>query len=73
MSHKDLEGYQVKVRKALEGSYRGRKVCTTHAPTSGPVLLHMFNLLEKFHDFAKEGRTALNAHRTVEIIKCRFL
>jgi len=32
----DLENYTVKVDRALEGSYRGRKVYTSHAPTSGP-------------------------------------
>ena len=32
----DLENYAVKVERALEGSYRGRKVYTSHAPTSGP-------------------------------------
>lgn len=36
MTHEDLANYTVHVERALEGSYRGRKVYTTHAPTSGP-------------------------------------
>ena len=53
----------MKVSRALEGSYRGRKVYTTDAPTSGPALLHMLNLVERF-DFIGEGRTALNVERS---------
>lgn len=35
LSHADLENYTVHVERALEGTYRGKKVYTTHAPTSG--------------------------------------
>ena len=70
MTHEDLASYAVEVRPALQGTYMGRKIYTTHAPTSGPVLLHMFNLLERF-DLMGEGRTGLNVHRVVEAIKCK--
>ena len=70
MTHADLQGYHIKVEPALVGSYRGRKVYVPHAPTSGPVLLHMLNLLERY-DLEGEGRTGLNTHRLVEVIKCR--
>ena len=70
MTNADLEGYRAKVDPALAGTYRGRKVYTPHAPTSGPVLLHMLNLLERY-DLAGEGRTGLNTHRLVEGIKCK--
>lgn len=69
LSLADLADYKVVVKKALEGTYRGRKIYTTHAPTSGPVLLHMLNLLEHY-DFEGEGRTGLNVHRAVEALKC---
>lgn len=36
LSHTDLEGYSVKVDRALQGTYRDKKVYTSHAPTSGP-------------------------------------
>ncbi|RDB16957.1 Gamma-glutamyltranspeptidase 1 [Hypsizygus marmoreus] len=69
LSHADLEGYSVKVARALEGTYRGRKVYTSHAPTSGPVLVHMLNLLEKY-DIAE--RNSLTIHRVIEILKFGF-
>ena len=69
MTLEDLANYTVKVEKALEGSFRGRKVYTSHAPTSGPVLLHMLNLMEHY-DLPSESRTGLNVHRFVEAMKC---
>lgn len=71
MTHADLEGYAVKVERALRGTYRDKKVYTSRAPTSGPALLHMLNLIERF-DLAKEGRSGLNAHRIVEAQKFGF-
>jgi gamma-glutamyltranspeptidase/glutathione hydrolase/leukotriene-C4 hydrolase len=70
MTHEDLINYKVNVSRALEGTYRGLKVYTSHAPTSGPVLLHMFNLLENY-DLHAEGRTEVNVHRLVEAMKCK--
>ncbi|KIY61396.1 gamma-glutamyltranspeptidase [Cylindrobasidium torrendii FP15055 ss-10] len=69
LTHADLESYSVKVTDALEGSYHGQKIYTTHAPTSGPALLHMLNLVEKY-DFSE--MSALNIHRMVEAIKFGF-
>jgi gamma-glutamyltranspeptidase/glutathione hydrolase/leukotriene-C4 hydrolase len=70
MTHEDLINYKVNVTRALEGTYRGLKVYTSHAPTSGPVLLHMLNLLENY-DLPAEGRTEVNVHRLVEAMKCK--
>ncbi|KAH8083772.1 gamma-glutamyltranspeptidase [Cristinia sonorae] len=72
LSHDDLKSYTVIVKPALRGTYRGRKIYTTHAPTSGPVLLHMLNLAEHLDDFVEKGRTNLNVHRIVEIMKFGF-
>ena len=69
MTHEDLVNYRVNVSRALEGTYRGLKVYTSHAPTSGPVLLHLLNLLENY-DLPAEGRTEVNVHRLVEAMKC---
>ena len=69
MNYEDLANYEVKVSRALEGTYRGQKIYTTHAPTSGPVLLHMLNLMEKY-DLPAEGRTDVNVHRLIEAMKC---
>ncbi|KAF7321382.1 Sec7-like domain belongs to guanine nucleotide exchange factors [Mycena kentingensis (nom. inval.)] len=69
LSHSDLENYSIKVQRALEGTYRGRKLYTSHAPTSGPVLLHMLNLMETY---PQAPRTPLSMHRVVEAIKFGF-
>ncbi|KAK7057202.1 gamma-glutamyltranspeptidase [Favolaschia claudopus] len=69
LSHADFENYTVKVERALEGTYRGRRVFTSHAPTSGPALLHMLNLMEKF---PTEQRSPVNVHRAIEVLKYGF-
>ncbi|KAG6912764.1 hypothetical protein DXG01_012303, partial [Tephrocybe rancida] len=69
LSQADLQNYSVEVLPALEGTYRGKKIYTTHAPASGPVLIHMLNLLE--HYDIKE-RSILNIHRLVEILRFGF-
>ena len=64
----DFIGYTPLVKPALKGTYKNRTVYTTHAPTSGPVLLHMLNLLERFDmSGADEG---VKLHRFVETMKC---
>ena len=73
MTREDMEGYEVKVSRALQGTYRGKKIYTPHAPTSGPVLIHMLNLMEHYEDFVEEGRTVLNAHRFLEAMKCTLI
>ncbi|TFK44674.1 gamma-glutamyltranspeptidase [Crucibulum laeve] len=69
LTHEDLKNYTVRVDRALQGSYRGRKVYTSHAPTSGPVLLHMLNIMENYN---LEERNTLNVHRLVEAMKFGF-
>ncbi|TFK25723.1 gamma-glutamyltranspeptidase [Coprinopsis marcescibilis] len=69
MSTSDLEGYKPIVRPALRGTFHGRKVYTPHAPTSGPVLLHMLNLIEHYDMTERNG---LNTHRLVETLKFGF-
>ena len=71
ITHEDLESYSAVIRPALQGTYLSRKVYTTHAPTSGPVLLHMLNIME--HYDLSEGMTDLHVHRLIEAIKCNAL
>lgn len=78
MTHKDLASYTPVLRPALEGTYHGgipsspRRVFTTHAPTSGPIVLFILNLLEHY-SFIGEGFTPLNVHRIVEALKCKCM
>ncbi|KAJ3763591.1 nucleophile aminohydrolase [Lentinula raphanica] len=69
VSHADLENYQVKVYSALEGEYSGKKIYVPGAPSSGPVLLHMLNILEEYDLNQTSG---LNVHRLVESMKFGF-
>ncbi|KIJ18880.1 hypothetical protein PAXINDRAFT_128053 [Paxillus involutus ATCC 200175] len=71
LTHADLEGYTVNVERAVQGTYHDKKVYTSHAPTSGPVLLHMLNLMERY-DLVGESQTPLNMHRIVEAQKFGF-
>ncbi|PWN50654.1 hypothetical protein IE53DRAFT_387014 [Violaceomyces palustris] len=68
----DMSGYRALVKPAIQGSWRGRRVFTTQAPTSGPVLLSLLNLLSGFPDFPSQGPTGLSAHRFVEALKFGF-
>ncbi|TBU55830.1 gamma-glutamyltranspeptidase [Dichomitus squalens] len=72
LAREDLEGYKVRVSRALQGTYRGRRIYTPHAPTSGPVLQHMLNLMEHYDELVEDGRTTLNVHRLVEAMKFGF-
>ncbi|CAE6452411.1 unnamed protein product [Rhizoctonia solani] len=76
MTLQDLESYKIIQRPALKSTYQGRHVYTTHAPSSGPVLIHVLNALERFgsgpnvHDqvaMKKEG--GLWWHRVTEALK----
>ncbi|THV05072.1 gamma-glutamyltranspeptidase [Dendrothele bispora CBS 962.96] len=69
LTHEDMENYQVKVYRSLKGTYHDKIIYTPDAPTSGPVLLHMLNLIEKY-DFSEHN--GLNTHRLVEAMKFGF-
>ncbi|SNX83561.1 related to gamma-glutamyltransferase [Melanopsichium pennsylvanicum] len=69
----DMAGYKVVVRKALQGSWLGKKIFTTHAPTSGPILLSILNQLSLIPDFLTNPEpSSLNLHRFVETLKFGF-
>lgn len=72
ITHEDLANYSVIIEPALESTYLSRKIYTTHAPTSGPVLTHMLNIMEHY-DLSEEGMNGLNVHRLVEAMKCNYL
>ncbi|KAG6886421.1 hypothetical protein C0992_004024 [Termitomyces sp. T32_za158] len=87
LSHADLENFSVKVRPALESTYRNRKVYTTHPPTSGPgePSFHLLNqrsysflnqvlihILNLLEHFDVKERNVLSIHRLIEIIKFGF-
>lgn len=88
LSKEDLANYTVKVERALEGTYRGKKIYTTHAPTSGAGkciissreryhngdlrYLVLIHMLNLMESFGLEERNGLNVHRLVEAMKFGF-
>lgn len=64
----DFKSYKPIIRPTMSTYYNGRKVTTCSEPTSGPVLLSVLNLIERFQ-FKVEGLTGLNLHRLVEAFK----
>ncbi|KAG7091044.1 hypothetical protein E1B28_010104 [Marasmius oreades] len=69
ITHEDLENYTVDVYRSLEGTYLDKKIYVPRAPTSGPVLLHMLNIIEHY-DFSEHN--GMNTHRVVEALKYGF-
>jgi len=66
----DLQSYRVRVSDAIEGQWKGRRVFTTPAPTSGPVLLSVLNILSGFKHWNRDGpKSGLSAHRFIEALK----
>ncbi|KAH8823211.1 nucleophile aminohydrolase [Flagelloscypha sp. PMI_526] len=65
----DLSEYKVTASPALIGTYRGRKIYTTDAPSCGAPLLHMLNIAEQYQF---EDRDGLAVHRLVEALKYGF-
>ncbi|EPB84895.1 gamma-glutamyltransferase [Mucor circinelloides 1006PhL] len=65
----DLKNYRALSRPVISTSYHNHKIFTTSAPTSGPVLLNILNLIEPYNFAQDGGRTTLNMHRLVEAFK----
>ncbi|KIJ49346.1 hypothetical protein M422DRAFT_161129 [Sphaerobolus stellatus SS14] len=69
LTAEDFANYKPIIQPALKGTFKNKTVYTSHAPTSGPALLHMLNLYEKFE---AKGDKGLNLHRFVETMKYGF-
>lgn len=66
----DMRKYRTKVYDAIQGDWLGRRVFTSPAPTSGPVLLSVLNVLAGYKDWIKDGpEDGLSAHRFIESLK----
>ncbi|KAK0548445.1 hypothetical protein OC846_003747 [Tilletia horrida] len=88
MTLTDLAVYRVKTYPALEGTWAGKKVYTTGAPSSGPVLLSLLSMLDGFDQFVPANDTSLlstfggaatsglnsglGVHRYIEALKFGF-
>src|SRR5947199_1469819 len=65
----DLAHYEVKEREPVRGTYRGFEVISAPPPSSGGIaLIEILNILDAY-DLAKEGRSALAIHLTLEAFR----
>ncbi|CAD6901058.1 unnamed protein product [Tilletia controversa] len=88
MTLTDLAIYKANTYPAIQGTWAGKKIYTTGAPTSGPALLSLLGMLEGFEQFVPANKsdrlstfggaataglnTVLAAHRFVEALKFAF-
>ncbi|KAA1136973.1 hypothetical protein PGTUg99_007893 [Puccinia graminis f. sp. tritici] len=67
----DFQTYQPIIEQAINTTYHNYNIWTTGPPSSGAILLHAMNILERYslHD---HPRTPLAEHRFVESLKYAF-
>lgn len=66
----DMATYKAVVREAAAGVWQDRRVFTTPAPTSGPVLLSMLQVLSLYKNWIRDGiQSGVNMHRLIESMK----
>ncbi|KAF3483780.1 Gamma-glutamyltransferase [Arthroderma uncinatum] len=69
MTLADLKNYTVARRPTAEIEYRGMKVTSTTAPSSGVVLLSILKLVNGYKNFFSRGSLPLSTHRLDEAIR----
>ncbi|EEP79689.1 gamma-glutamyltransferase [Uncinocarpus reesii 1704] len=72
MTLDDLKNYTVAVRDTAQIDYRGFKVTSTSAPSSGSILLSALNIVEGYDDFFAQGNVNLSTHRLDEAIRFAY-
>lgn len=70
MTMDDMKGYKPLVKKPVVGYYQGRKVYTSPAPTSGPALISILNILERYNMGKSKQDINVETQRFVEAMKC---
>ncbi|KAF9373642.1 hypothetical protein CPB97_000409 [Podila verticillata] len=69
LTMKDMKSYEPLIKKPMVGYYQGRKVYTTPAPTSGPILISILNILERYNLGHFKDDANVDVHRLVEAMK----
>ncbi|KAA1108191.1 hypothetical protein PGT21_003490 [Puccinia graminis f. sp. tritici] len=68
VSLKDFQAYEPVVEQAINTTYHGYNIWTTGPPSSGGILLHVLNILERY-SLHRHTRSPLAEHRFVESLK----
>jgi len=69
MTLEDLKNYTVAIRESGTITYRGRKVTSCTAPSSGEVVLTILKILEGYDDVGDPAALNLTTHRLDETIR----
>lgn len=69
MTLEDLKNYTVAIRNVSQIDYRGYKITSTTAPSSGIVALSVLKIVEGYDDFFAPGNVNLSTHRLDEAIR----
>ena len=69
MTLEDLRNYTVAIRETANITYRGYKLFSCSAPSSGEVALSVLKTLELYPDFYQAGMLNLSTHRLDEAIR----
>ncbi|KAF9929198.1 hypothetical protein BGZ67_006452 [Mortierella alpina] len=65
----DMRKYTALIKEPVVGYYQGRKVYTAPAPASGPVLISILNILERYNVGKSASSADLDTHHLVEAMK----
>ncbi|KAH0493385.1 hypothetical protein TgHK011_000057 [Trichoderma gracile] len=72
MTLEDLKNYTVAIREPLHINYRGYKVTSTSAPSSGAVALSVLNTVGGYEGFSDPSQVNLTTHLLDEAIKFAY-
>ncbi|KAH8807633.1 gamma-glutamyltranspeptidase-domain-containing protein [Xylogone sp. PMI_703] len=72
MTLEDLRNYSVAVREPVHIMYRGHKLTSTNAPSSGVVALSALNTVNGYDDFGDPDAVNLTTHRLDEAIRFAY-
>lgn len=72
MTLEDLQRYEVLIRDTKEIDYRGYKITSTSAPSSGTVGLSILKILEGYSDFFHPETKHLSTHRLDEAMRFAY-
>ncbi|EGR44749.1 Gamma-glutamyltranspeptidase-like protein [Trichoderma reesei QM6a] len=72
MTLEDLKNYTVAIREPLHLNYRGYKVTSTSAPSSGAVALSVLNTIGGYEGFNDPSQVNLTTHLLDEAIKFAY-
>ncbi|CAI6090181.1 hypothetical protein V2G26_006296 [Clonostachys chloroleuca] len=72
MTLEDLANYTVALREPVSINYRGRKLTSTNAPSSGVVALSALNTVSGYDGFDDPSQLNLSTHRLDEAIRFAY-